>query len=106
MSSKWRRFEVMFPIAFNDGKPVPRKWYGKAFREVVGQFSGGSLAPQPVVGAWRHKGVIDHERNVLFICDIPDTEANRRWMHDFKARWKAKLEQLELWMVSYRIEVE
>jgi len=27
-------------------------------------------------------------------------------MKAFKARWKAKLEQLELWMVSYRIEIE
>jgi len=24
----------------------------------------------------------------------------------FKGRWKARLKQLELWMVSYRIEVE
>jgi len=27
-------------------------------------------------------------------------------MKKFKKRWKFRLEQLELWMVSYRIEVE
>jgi len=27
-------------------------------------------------------------------------------MRQFKERWKMRLEQLELWMVSYRIEVE
>lgn len=40
------------------------------------------------------------------VVDLPDTEENRGWMKEFKGRWKAKLEQLELWMVSYLIEIE
>jgi len=27
-------------------------------------------------------------------------------MKDFKARWKIRLEQVDLWMVSYRVDVE
>jgi len=27
-------------------------------------------------------------------------------MRGFQARWKVRLEQLELWLVSYRIEIE
>jgi hypothetical protein len=38
--------------------------------------------------------------------DVPDSAENRRWMKDLKARWKERLEQLDLWMVSYQIEVE
>ena len=38
--------------------------------------------------------------------DVPDAPKNRDWMRDFKERWRTRLEQLELWMVSYRIEVE
>jgi hypothetical protein len=38
--------------------------------------------------------------------DVPDSPRNRQWMKQFKDRWKVRLEQLELWMVSYRIEVE
>ena len=40
------------------------------------------------------------------VVDIPDTMVNRQWMRGFKARWKVRLEQLELWLVSYRIEIE
>jgi hypothetical protein len=40
------------------------------------------------------------------IADVPDTAESRRWMKDFKGRWKARLEHLELWMISHRIEVE
>ena len=43
---------------------------------------------------------------VRIVVDVPDTDENRRWIKDFKARWKAKLDQLELWVVSYRIDVE
>ena len=38
--------------------------------------------------------------------DIADTDENREWMRDFKKRWKTKLEQLELWLVSYIIEID
>ena len=43
---------------------------------------------------------------VRIIVDVPDSAANRAWMRIFKDRWKARLEPLELWMVSYRIEVD
>ena len=31
---------------------------------------------------------------------------NRKWMKEYKARWKERLKQLEIWMVSYQIDVE
>ena len=40
------------------------------------------------------------------VVDVPDLVKNRRWMKQFKERWKTRLEQLELWMISYRIDVE
>lgn len=40
------------------------------------------------------------------VVDVPDSTNSRQWMKDLKARWKGRLEQLELWMVSYRIDVE
>ncbi len=38
--------------------------------------------------------------------DVPDSADNRGWLRNFKARWKTRLDQLELWVVSYTIEVE
>jgi hypothetical protein len=40
------------------------------------------------------------------VIDMPDVKANREWMREFKQRWKERLQQLELWMVSYTIELE
>jgi hypothetical protein len=43
---------------------------------------------------------------VRLVVDVPDTEENRTWVREFKGRWKAKLEQIELWVVSFVIEIE
>ena len=71
-----RHFEVMPPVQFNDG------------------------------GHWRHSGVAYRDDLVKLIVDMPDSAKNRTWMKDFKSRWKDRLEQIELEMVSHPIEVE
>jgi hypothetical protein len=43
---------------------------------------------------------------VRIVVDLPDSTKNRLWMRQVKARWKARLEQLELWLISYRIDLE
>jgi hypothetical protein len=43
---------------------------------------------------------------VRLVVDVPDSAKSRQWMKQFKGRSKIRLEQLELWMVSYRIDVE
>jgi len=106
MPSKKRRYEVTLPVAFNNGRPVPRKWFGKALREVVDRFGGGKLQPHPSEGEWRHEGTLYHDRSVQLIVDVPDTRGNRRWMREFRERWKVQLKQIRLWLVSYRIEIE
>ncbi len=106
MSSKWRRFEVMLPLQFNDGRDVPQDWLAEAVLEVVGNFGAASYETQRVEGHWRHGGLMYRDNLVRLVVDVPDSAKSRRWMKEFKGRWKARLEQLELWMVSYRIEVE
>lgn len=103
---KWRRFEVMLPLKFNDGRFIPRAWLGKAIRELTEHWGGASFESQTIEGHWLHGGVFYQDKLVRIVADVPDLAANRRWMKRFKERWKAQLEQLEIWMVSYRIDIE
>ena len=43
---------------------------------------------------------------VKLVVDVADSKGHPQWLKAFRDRWKAKLEQIELWMVSYRIEIE
>ena len=106
MSSSLRRFEVLLPLRFNDGREVPQEWLGEAVLEIVDRFGAASYETQKVEGHWRHGAVTYRDDLVRIVVDVSDTDDNRAWMREFKVKWKAKLEQLDLWVVSYLIEVE
>jgi hypothetical protein len=106
MSSRWRRFEVLLPLQFNDGRDVPPEWLADAVLEIVAQFGAASYETERIEGHWRHADVVYRDNLVRIVVDVPDTTKNRRWMKMFKQRWKSKLQQLELWMISYLITIE
>ena len=106
MSSRWRRFEVLLPLRFNDGRDIPGEWIAEAVLEIVDHCGAASYETQKVEGHWRHSGILYRDDLVRVVVDVPDSARNRQWMREFKDRWKVRLEQLELWLVSYRIDVE
>jgi len=85
---------------------VPSEWLAEAVLEVVDHFGAASYETQKVEGHWRHGGVLYRDDLVRIIIDVPDLVKNRQWMKQFKKRWKDRLEQLELWVISYRIDLE
>jgi hypothetical protein len=106
MSNKWRRFEVLLPLRFNDGQPVPEELLAEALFEIVDQFGAVSYETQKVEGHWRYAGTTYRDDLARLVVDVPDTSENRDFMQSFKARWKVHLDQLELWLVSYEIEID
>ena len=74
--------------------------------EIVDHFGAASYETQKLEGHWRLGGVLYRDNLVRLVVDTPDSAKSRQWMKQFKGRWKTRLEQLELWMVSYHIEVE
>ena len=106
MKNKSRRFEVLLPARFNDGRDVPDELLGIVIDEVIDQFHAATYYKDAAEGHWLHEGTVFHDSLGLLVVDVPDTAANRKWMKAFKARWKERREQLEIWMVSYRIDIE
>ncbi len=106
MNNKLRRFEILLPLQFNDGREVPADWLAEAVLEIVENFGAASYETQKVEGHWRYQGILYRDNLVKIVIDAPDDDENRDWMRQYKARWKAKLEQLDLWLVSYTIDVD
>ncbi|HEV2947164.1 MAG TPA: hypothetical protein VGX70_07295 [Gemmataceae bacterium] len=106
MNKRRRRFEVLLPLQFNDGRAVPKSWLADAIFEIAEHFDGASHDTQEIEGFWRHAGEVYHEKFSRVVVDVPDTKVNREWVRQYKSRWKAKLKQIELWVISYRIEIE
>jgi hypothetical protein len=97
---------VLLPVRFNDGTDVPEELLGEAVNEIVEQFNAVSFYKEAVEGRWRHGDKIYRDDLALLVVDVHDSAKNKKWMKMFKARWKARLEQLEIWMVSYPIDIE
>lgn len=106
MSSNWRRYEVLLPIQFNDGRDIPGEWLAEAVLEIVDRFGAASYETQRVEGHWRHAGVMYRDTLVKLVVDVPDSDESRAWMRQFKVRWKGRLEQVDLWLVSFTIDVD
>jgi hypothetical protein len=70
MSSKWRRFEVLLPLQFNDGREVPSDWLADAVIEVVTHFGAVSYESQKLEGHWRHSGVAYRDNLVKLVVDV------------------------------------
>jgi hypothetical protein len=106
MRKKWRRYEVLLPRRFNDGRAVPRAWLAEAVDEIVERFGAVSFEKGKLEGRWRSGEKVYEDVLARLIIDVPDSAINQRWLKKFKAKWKKRLRQLELWMVSYRIDLE
>ena len=106
MSSRLRRFEILLPLQFNDGTDVPEEWLSEAVLEIVEHFGAATYETQKVEGHWRHQSVLYRDNLVKILVDASDEEKNREWMRDYKGRWKEKFKQLELWLVSYTVDVD
>jgi hypothetical protein len=106
MSITWRRFEVLLPLNYNDGREIPDELLAEAVLEVRAQFGAVRYEPQRIEGQWHQEGFLYKDELSCLVVDVKDSAKNRKWMKQFKARWKERLGQLELWMVSYRIDIE
>ena len=69
MSSKWRRFEVLLPLQFNDGRDVPTEWLAEAVLEIVDHFGAASYETQKLEGHWRQGGVLYRDTLVRVVVD-------------------------------------
>ena len=78
----------------------------EAVLEMVDHFGTASNETQKVEGHWRHGTVIVRDNLARLVVDVPDIVSNRRWMKQFKERWRSRLEQAGLWMVSHGVEIE
>ena len=71
MSNRWRRFEVLLPVRFNDGRDVPPDWLAEAVLEIVDRFGAASYETQKVEGHWRYGGVLYRDDIVRVVVDVP-----------------------------------
>jgi hypothetical protein len=101
MSNTLRRFEILLPLRFNDGQPVPDELIGQTLLEIREHFGAVSAETQVIRGHWQHQGEVFRDELVRVFVDVPDTEKNRTFFAAYKEQLKTRLRQLDIWMTTY-----
>jgi hypothetical protein len=78
MRNKSRRFEVLLPARFNDGREVSDDLIGEAIDEVIDQFHAASFYKDAAEGYWRHEAwfFMTALVNWSWICRTPPSTEN------------------------------
>ena len=105
MSGTFRRFEVLLPLRFNDGRPVADDLIAETLLELREKFGAVSCESQPIRGHWEHQGQVYRDDLVRVFVDAPDQPENRQFFLEFKERAKARFQQIDLWMTTYLVDV-
>ena len=105
MGKAFRRFEVLLPLKFNDGQPVPDEWIGEVLVELRQRFGAVSLETQVIRGQWQHEGQTYYDDIARVFLDAPDLPEHSQFFTDLKERPKAKFQQFDIWVVTYPIDV-
>ena len=105
MSKPYRRFEMLLPLLFNDGKPVPEGLIADTLIELEQRFGTISSETQTIHGRWHYEGVAYRDDLVRFFVDVPDEPEARQFFLDYKERLKGRFHQVDIWMTTYPVEV-
>jgi len=102
--SNLRRYEVLLPLKFNDGQPVPWSLIGDTLLELRQRFGAASFETQTILGIWRQDGTEYHDEMVRVFVDVEDRPEHRQYFRDYKAKLKSRFRQFEIWITTYPVE--
>jgi hypothetical protein len=92
-------------VTYNDGRPIePEKLY-QTRDELVAQFGAVSLVPHPVLGVWVREGARYEDELRRLTVDVDDTPENQHFFAGLKARLCERFEQIEIYIVSYPVDI-
>ena len=72
MSRMVRRFEVLLPLRFNDGTPVPDEAVAETLVELEQRFGAVSCETQTIRGRWRYEGQSYRDDLIRVFVDTTD----------------------------------
>ena len=105
MSRSLRRYEILLPLRFNDGQPVPDDLVADTLLELEQKFGAVSSETQIIRGLWRREGESYRDDLGRVFVDVVDEPEHRHFFLEFKERLKSRFQQIDIWMTTYLIEV-
>ena len=88
MSKPYRRFEVLLPLRFNQGEPVPEALIVDTLLELEERFGAVSADTSPIRGHWQYHDQRFRDELMRVFVDIPNLPEHMQFFLEFKERLK------------------
>jgi hypothetical protein len=105
MDKPFRRYEMLLPLRFNDGSPVPDELMADTLLQLEQRFGAVSCETQTTRGFWCHEGESYRDELVRVYLDVQDIPENRNFFSQFKELLKARFRQIDIWLTTYPLDV-
>ena len=102
---KWKRYEILLPLRYNDGRPIEAIKFRYTTRELLETFSATTLDLITAIGSWKYQGTVYEDLLVRFIVDVPSSTPADDFFRDYKETLKARFEQIDIWISSHEIQI-
>jgi hypothetical protein len=93
------------PLTHNDGRPVSQDKFQQTRDELIAHFGALSMSAFAVIGAWVHEGTRYEDELRRFTVDVEDSPENQVFMAAYKKTLLERFEQIEIYMVSFPVEI-
>jgi len=103
-----RRYEILLPAKYNDGRAIMHECmecFPKTLMEVTDRFGALSYNPHAFMGVWTQAGKRYEDELFRLTIDVEERPENSQFIAHLKAELLERFEQLEIYVVSYPIEV-
>jgi hypothetical protein len=100
-----RRHEILLPLRFNDGLPVPDELLADTLLDLEMNFGAVSWETQIIRGRWRHGEEVYSDDLTRVIIDVDDLPEHHQFFQEFKDRLKVRFRQIEIRMTTHLIDV-
>lgn len=102
---KLKRFEILLPLNYNDGRQIEREKFVLTHQELVDRFHATTVDTTKASGTWIYGGVLYEDVLVRITIDSSELEQAYPYFRTHKETLKARFEQVDIWITAHDIEV-
>ena len=103
-----QRYEILLPAKYNDGRAIMTECmacFPQTLMEVLDKFGALSYNPHSLMGMWSDNGQRYEDELFKLTVDVEDKPEHHRFIVHLKAELLARFDQLEIYVVTFPIEV-
>jgi len=102
---KLKRFEILLPLNYNDGRPIERTKFMVTNRELLEKFGGLTTDSVEISGTWKYGSAFLHDRLVRLTIDSQNPHEDVVFFREYKETLKSRFEQLDIWITAHDVEL-